>query len=116
MSSELLPKVDVYRLSEAALQQLQPLINAAVRAALEEQGLKKPRVTPGALRGKDAADYLGISRSRFYALLKTDPALKAASFTVGKSRAWTIAALDEWMRLNQKSLGNACQGLGKEQP
>jgi hypothetical protein len=36
--SELLAKVDVYRLSDAALQQIQQLVDQAVRAAFEVKG------------------------------------------------------------------------------
>jgi hypothetical protein len=101
MSSELLPKVDLWRISDEARQALIQLVKQSLREALEEQGLKKPPVPTGALRGADAAAYLGVGRSHFYGLLKEDPQLLGLSFTVGRCRMWPIAGLDEWMQLRR---------------
>jgi hypothetical protein len=83
---ELLPRVDVYRLSDHMREEFRTLVSEAVRSALAELG-NRPA---GALRGHDAARYLGLGRSRFYMVLKEHPELLAASFTVGKARMWQI--------------------------
>ena len=57
MSNELLPKVELWRISDEARQALIQLVKQSVREALEEQGLRKPPVPTGALRGADAAAY-----------------------------------------------------------
>jgi predicted DNA-binding transcriptional regulator AlpA len=101
MSTELLPKVDLWQVSSAARQVLTDLVNEAVRKALEEHGLKRSRTPAVALRGTDAAAYIGVGRSRFYGLLKEHPELMAASYTVGKARCWPVAALDAWMQARQ---------------
>jgi hypothetical protein len=62
VSTELLPKVDVYRLSGRARQDLAELISVAVREALVGQGRGyREKQKPGAL-GAYSAAYLGISR------------------------------------------------------
>jgi hypothetical protein len=99
--SDLLPKVDVYRFSDSARQELATLVTEAVRTVLEEEGLKRRRLPAGALKASDAATYIGISRSGFYALLKHDPSLLQRSFTAGRSRLWPTAALDTWMLARQ---------------
>jgi predicted DNA-binding transcriptional regulator AlpA len=101
MSTELFPKVDLWRISDEARQALIQLVKQSVREALEEQGLRKPPVPAGALRGSDAAAYLGVGRSHFYGLLKEDPQLLGLSFTVGRCRMWPTAGLDEWMQLRR---------------
>jgi hypothetical protein len=42
--------------------------------------------------------------------LKKDPTLMAASFTIGRSCFWTIAALDQWMRARVLNGANAVSG------
>jgi predicted DNA-binding transcriptional regulator AlpA len=107
MPDELLPRVDVYRLSAQIREELASLVSEAVRAALEEQGLRKRPAPEGALRGRAAAKYIGISPSHFYALLKEDPHLLGASFTAGRCRMWPTAALDEWMRVRRTQSADA---------
>jgi hypothetical protein len=101
--SDLRKKADVYRFSDSARLQLASLVSEAVRAALEEQGLKRPRVPAGALKAVDAAQ-IGISRSGFHALLKDDPSLGQRFFTTDRSRLWPTAALDTWMLARQSCL------------
>jgi hypothetical protein len=96
MADDLLPRVDVYRLSAQMREELVNIVNAAVRAALEEQGLTKRPAPEGALRGRAAAKYIGISPSHFYDLLKKDPALAKLSYQVGKSPY--VEGLNQWMR------------------
>ena len=102
--SDLLPKVDVVRFSDSARLELASLVSEAVRAALEEQGLKRPRVPAGALKAADAAAQIGISRSGFHTLLKHDPSLRQRFSTADRSRLWPTAALDTWMLARQSCL------------
>jgi hypothetical protein len=71
-----------------------------VREALAEVGRTR-QLPAGALKAAGAAAYLGLSRSRFYELLREDPALKELSFTVGRCRLWKISALDSWIHARQ---------------
>jgi len=48
----------------------------------------------------------GIAKTRFYKLIKEDRALGAASYNVGRSRAWPKAALDAWLRSKNKPCGS----------
>jgi predicted DNA-binding transcriptional regulator AlpA len=112
MPEELLPKVDLYRLSAHIRDELASLVSEAVRAALEEQGLRKPVAPAGALRGPDAAAYLGVGRSHFYDLLKEDPELLSASFTAGRCRMWPTTALDEWMQVRRTRSAGATSESG----
>src|SRR6188472_1360594 len=77
MADELLPKVDLFRISDPMLEVLTSLVRQAVR---QEMAAAAPA---GALRAADAARYLGLGRSKFYAMLKADPELMGASFCVG---------------------------------
>jgi predicted DNA-binding transcriptional regulator AlpA len=79
-------------------------VSADARALLKEllrevltEHLGKPRAPAGALRGKEAARYIGLGKTRFYKVIKEDPVLKAASFKIGNARAWPVTALDAWM-------------------
>ena len=105
MSDEpLLPHVRVVNVSGPVLQVLADLVNEAVRAALAGTG-----TSAGVLRAAQAADYVGVSRSRFYKLLKEDPQLEGLSFTVGTARMWPREALDRWMQ-NQQAKTTTASG------
>jgi excisionase family DNA binding protein len=84
-------------ISNAALdaieERIDQRIKEALHKALEEHGLKKPKVAPGALDSKEAAAYLGISRTQLY----ETPALMRLSFRVGRRRLWRKVDLDAWM-------------------
>jgi hypothetical protein len=95
MSDELLPRVDLFRISGPMLEALTDLVRQAVR---QEMAAAAPA---GALRAADAARYLGLGRSKFYVMLKADPELMGASFCVGTARLWSREALDGWMRTKQ---------------
>ena len=55
----------------------------------------------GALKPREAARYIGRSRSRLYELLEHDPLIQAASFKQGKSRIFLVSGLDEWLSAQQ---------------
>lgn len=96
--SELLPKVEVWRITDQVALALHELVKDAVRKVLEEEGLRRAPVQPEALRINEAARYVGVGRSTFYKLMKEDDHhLMSTSFTAGRCRMWTKAALDEWM-------------------
>jgi hypothetical protein len=95
MPDELLPKVDLFRISGPMLEVLSDLVRQAVRQEMAEAA------PPGAMRAAQAADYIGVGRSRFYKLLKEDPQLLGLSFTVGTARMWPREALDRWMQARQ---------------
>jgi len=106
VSTELLPKVDVVRVSDRARQELAELISAAVREALGGQGrglLEKPK--PGALAALGAAAYLGISRSLLFELRRRDPAFPQPA-KLGRRRLWLISDLDSYARA-QRLRGHA---------
>jgi hypothetical protein len=93
----LLPKVDLYAISDEARLQISAIVESSVTRALGAQSSGRPRLAPAGLRGPDAARYVGLGRSSFYARLKTDPALLGASFKVGNTRIWKVSALDAWL-------------------
>jgi hypothetical protein len=93
----LLPKVDLYKLSDEARQQISAIVESSVTRAIAAQSSARPRLAPAGLRASDAARYIGLGRSSFYARLKTDDVLLAASFKVGNSRIWKVSALDAWL-------------------
>ena len=82
---------------------LAPLVERAVQQALANA----PLGAPGALGAKAAMAYIGVPRTRFYELLRTDPALKAASFLNGNRRLWPRESLDRWMQARTGLEGNA---------
>jgi excisionase family DNA binding protein len=88
-------------LSDATRREIAQIVAAAVARAVGQLGPKRPGVAPAALKPKEAARYLGLGRSSFYNLLRTDSSLMAASFKVGRSRVFMIAALDAWMKARQ---------------
>jgi len=98
---DLLPRVDVYGLSARIRRELACLIGDAVRDALDECG-RLPQLPSGAVKATQAAAYIGLSRSKFYEILKKDPSLIHQSFTVGKCRLWPISALDSWIHAKGK--------------
>ena len=73
---------------------LAPLIEKTVKQAFANAQLS---AVVGAMDPKAAMAYIGVPRTRFYELLRTDPTLKAASFTNGKRRLWPRENLDRWM-------------------
>lgn len=100
MSLELLlPQVAVVRLSSGVRQELADILTEVVNRALEVRLAKF--APPAALKAADAAAHLGISRSHFYQLLRSDPHLGKLAFTAGRRRLFPIVALDEWMRAKQ---------------
>jgi excisionase family DNA binding protein len=93
MSNDLLPKVELWQLSEPAIRALKDV----VRLVLDERGIStKPPI--GALRAAQAATYIGVGRSKFYQLLRTEPQLQASSFRAGTARLWRKEDLDTWMQ------------------
>jgi predicted DNA-binding transcriptional regulator AlpA len=105
VSTELLPKVDVYRLSSRARQDLAELVTAAVREALGGQGRgyhEKPQ--PAALGAYSTAAYLGISRSLLYELRRRDPAFPQPA-KLGRRRLWLVSDLDDYAKMQR--LGEA---------
>src|SRR5262245_16552350 len=99
MSEELLTKVDLFRLSGPAREDLW----AILREVLAEEGCRKA----GALRATEAAAYIGVSRSRFYELLKEDQSLEAIAVSMGEIRVWPTADLDRWLQDRRVRLGPA---------
>ena len=83
MSTELLPKVEVWRLPEHVTRALKD----AMRIVLDERDHRASALV-GGMRAKEAATYLGIGRSKFYQLLKHDVDLMGSSFGVGTARMW----------------------------
>ena len=69
------------------------LIKQLLREVLQE-GVTQPAV----LRSEQAWVYLGISKTRFYKLIREDAYLKAASFRVGAARLWPREGLDAWIK------------------
>jgi hypothetical protein len=67
----LLPQVVVARFSGGASQQLADIALDAIHRALEVR--QKKTQGPAALKAERAAEYLGVSRSHFYQLLKREP-------------------------------------------
>jgi hypothetical protein len=98
VSEDLLHKVDVRSISEPVLEVLRDLVGEAVRSALADRGLAQPA---GALKPREAARYIGRSRSRLYELLEHDPLIQAASFKQGKSRLFLRENLDRWLQAQQ---------------
>ena len=93
MSTDLLPKVELWQLSEHVAQAIREI----VREALEEHG-DRLRSRAGGMRAAAAAAYIGVSRSKFYELLRTEPYLQASSFRAGTARMWRKDDLDAWMQ------------------
>lgn len=48
------------------------------------------------LNGKQTAEYLGIARTKFYALLKVDPTFPKGVALTSSQRFWDPARLDAW--------------------
>jgi excisionase family DNA binding protein len=92
MSSELFPKVELWQLSEHVARALKEI----VRDALDEHGIVE-RAPIGGMRAAEAAAYIGIGRSTFYKLVKTEPPLQR-SYVVGTARMWRREDLDAWMQ------------------
>jgi len=92
-------------LSDAARREICNLVasetTSAMTRILAELSSKGLGVAPAALKAREAARYLGISRSGFYNLLEIDRTLAAASIYVGKARVWPREALDNFLRNNK---------------
>jgi hypothetical protein len=74
-----------------------------------EHGLKgKQSLMPAAFKAPGAANYIGVSRARFYTLLKERPELNQAAFSNGTTRLWPRAFLDRWLQEQQGQV--LCRG------
>jgi predicted DNA-binding transcriptional regulator AlpA len=87
---------------EVAVKLSQDDLDYIIEGVTERLAQTKPKpnrrkVEPKALCAFDAAKYLGVSRPRFYELLKVDHALAEACITIGTKRLWPIIFLDEWL-------------------
>jgi hypothetical protein len=82
-------------------QELAGLVTEAVRAEIEKQFQQKPITLTAALKAREAARYLGISRGSFYNLLQVDKELAGASIYIGDARVWPIRFLDIWLERRQ---------------
>jgi excisionase family DNA binding protein len=92
MPQELFPKVELWQLSEHVARALKEI----VRDALVEHGTVE-RTPVGGMRAAEAAAYLGVGRSTFYKLVKTEPALQR-SYVIGTARLWRKEDLDAWIQ------------------
>ena len=78
-------------------------VSADARALLKQlsRGLLEAGLRPAAaVLGPEEFRpcYLGgASKTKYHALLKTDPELKALSFVLGQRRLWRRADLDRWV-------------------
>jgi hypothetical protein len=64
-----------------------------------EKGLKgKQSLMPAAFKAPGAANYIGVSRARWYELLKEHPELNKAAISNGTTRLWPRAFLDQWLQ------------------
>lgn len=97
-ADDLLPRVDVHRLSETIRQDIINLVGDAVRDVMFELAAKRRQLPAGALKAAEAAAYLSLSRSKFYEVVKEDAVLLQSSFKVGKCRLWPIASLNSWIQ------------------
>jgi predicted DNA-binding transcriptional regulator AlpA len=101
MTAELFPKVELWQLSEHAIHTLEEIM----RRVLAEQATSPT----GAMRAAQAAAYIGVGRSKFYELLRTDPSLRTCSFRAGTARMWRKEDLDAWMQAQVASKqANSC--------
>jgi excisionase family DNA binding protein len=97
MPQELIPKVELWQLSEHVTQALKEI----VRDALVEHCTVE-RSPVGGMRAAEAAAYVGIGRSTFYKLIKTEAHLQH-SYVVGTARMWRKEDLDAWMQAQVES-------------
>src|SRR5262245_28546057 len=97
MPQELFAKVELWQLSEHATQALKEIVRDAL---IEHSTMERSPV--GGMRAAGAAAYVGISRSTFYKLLKTETHLQH-SFVVGTARMWRKEDLDAWMQAQVES-------------
>ena len=100
-SDDLLPRVALYQLCDAARREIAELVQGAVHEVLQLNGLSRPVTPAGALKARDAARYIGLSRARLYELLREDPIIKEASITSGRARLFLTTGLDQWLRAKQ---------------
>ncbi len=97
MPQELFPKVELWQLSEHVTQALKEI----VRDALVEHSTVE-RSPVGGMRAAEASAYIGIGRSTFYKLIKTEAHLQH-SYVVGTARMWRKEDLDAWMQAQVES-------------
>ena len=90
MPSDLLHQVRLCDLSPDGREQLKQLLREVLLEGVTQ---------PATMRPEQAWAYLGISKSRFYKLIREDAHLKAASFRVGAARLWPREALDAWIKV-----------------
>jgi Helix-turn-helix domain len=97
MSNDLLPRVEVCKLTYEIVELVRNIIRQELRA--QQAGV----TLIGGLTVQKAADYVGVSKRQFWNLLKDDPELDASSFSIGVRRYWRRDVLDSWMasRANQ---------------
>lgn|SRR5262245_9102763 len=82
-------------------QELAGLVTEAVRTELEKRFPQRAITPTAALKAREAARYLGISRGSFYNLLQVDKELAGASIYIGDARVWSIIFLDAWLAQKQ---------------
>jgi|SRR5262245_29217338 len=82
-------------------QELAGLVTEAVRTELEKRFPQRAITPTAALKAREAAGYLGISRGSFYNLLQVDKELAGASTYIGDARVWRIRFLDVWLERRQ---------------
>jgi len=67
-----------------------------------ERGFKgKQSIMPAAFKAPGAANYVGVSRARFYEMLKQHPELNRLAILNGSTRLWPRAVLDQWLQEQQ---------------
>jgi predicted DNA-binding transcriptional regulator AlpA len=111
VTTELLPKVEVYRLSDRAQQEFAQVLREAMQKFFEKRNEPGEQQRPAALGANDAAAYLGISRSLFYELRDEDPTFPTP-IRFGRRRLWLISGLDNYMMARQASHSTDAQSLG----
>jgi excisionase family DNA binding protein len=77
---------------------LEQVIDRAVAKAMAKRLAKQSSAQAAALRPDEAADYIGLGRSKFYELLDQDAWLRKASFKIGTARLWRREDLDAWLK------------------
>jgi predicted DNA-binding transcriptional regulator AlpA len=58
-----------------------------------------------AVRAKEAASILGIGRSTFFVLMRTEPGFPKGA-NLGRTRVWLISDLFAWLRKKTNSRNN----------
>jgi hypothetical protein len=91
-------------LSDQARAEIAAMINESVERAMARvaRGGRPARV---GIRNNEVPGHIGMGRSKFFQLWKSDPAFLACSFVVDGVRIWSTEALDQWMRDRLKRQG-----------